>query len=210
MAQADVMVSGVVRKLERHVNPNRSSSYGAYIQINRVIKGHSLLFELLRAKQSAAANRHSSPFSINNKLDVQSSLDNLFQNESDTDEVNVSIASRNNTSLRRTKKFSAVGNTIYVRGFGSHSICDSRVFVGDYRIVLVRVDSETKHLFLNASVIRTHLPLSNYNTKQRAALNETKDTNMSNATSVIQENKCIDTNTKNTLFLLFSHVVLYI
>ncbi len=191
VAQADIIVSGVVRKLERHANPNRSTSYGAYIQINGVVKGHVLLFELLRGKQSTLNSYSNIQQMFNENNQNSNSLNNLF-NRDDTDEGTVIF--RNKSLLKRTKKFSAVGNTIYVRGFGSQAICNSRVHLNDYRILMLRLNQDGRYLYLDSSLMEIYLPLSKYNGKQRITSEENLTSNVT-----VEENKC-----KFVFFTLFS------
>ena len=141
LAQADIVIAGVVRRLEpRHILTDKP--YGAYIQIHRVIKGHIPLYDLLSAKWPNEQQIKA----VNDESDVVS-------------DISMQVANRSSggSELKRMKKFSAIGSTVFVRNMGSALICNSKVKVNDYRVFLLRFDSDRQHLYLNSSVIQANL-----------------------------------------------------
>jgi hypothetical protein len=107
--KADIILAGIVRKLIRNYS---SELYSAQIQIHRIIKGHSLVYELFNALSYNYNIREE------HKLSLMKSFD------------------------KRTLKLVLNGQTIHVNNFGSPLICDSDVRPHDVRVFLLVVDKK--------------------------------------------------------------------
>jgi hypothetical protein len=155
--QADVIIAGQVRRVDSYSPENHTlfnTSYGAFIQINRIIKGQTLLYDILNRVNSKKLKSKKREFD--------------------------SILNKNNTkqSLKRTKKYSIIGNMVYVKNFGNLSICVSRVEQNDFRIFLLSYDSSKKSLMLDSSLVES-ISKSNVNKLNEYQIGAAESTELS-------------------------------
>lgn len=155
--QADIIISGMVKRIETRsstanastVAAGRDRAYGAHVQINRVIKGHALLYDLLYSKHRKTGGK---------KNDESESMmaSHPIIDEND-DEEESSAGNETRWIKRGSKKFTILGTTVFIRNFGSASLCNSRVKIGYFRIFPLRVDFLSKKIYLNASLIQSYM-----------------------------------------------------
>lgn len=121
---ADIILAGTVRKIERNYS---QSTYAAYIQIHRIIKGHSQVYEILNMN-----------------------YDSFF-------DINGGILNNHKNLVKKNQSKNVInGKILYVSKFGSKEICESSVKPHDVRIFLLGVDSH-KSIYLNSSLIQPRL-----------------------------------------------------
>lgn len=124
--QADIIITGTVKSLERNASRSHKhmTPYSAQIQIHRIIKGYDLVFKLL-----------------NINVEQLSAVEQANK--------------RNKLFAKRTSKLSMNGNLVTVRNFGEKSICESNVKPHDVRIFPLRVDVKNNNqLYLSSSLIK--------------------------------------------------------
>lgn len=123
---ADVIITGMVRKLERLYS---ESIYGAYVQIHRILKGFDQMNDFLRQTSATIDDSSNSREKFSNKF-----------------------------LAKRTNKMSLInGNVLFVKNFGSSSICESHVKPNDVRVFLLKLVSENKDersIYLNSSLVK--------------------------------------------------------
>lgn len=118
---ADVIIAGVVKDV---VTNEIDHMYGSYIKINRIIKGHNFINEILNIK-----------FERKKKL-LKKSLHSILYN--------------NNNQINQNEL--ANSSYLYVRNFGHENICVSNININEAGIFLLRINYK-KELFLNSSII---------------------------------------------------------
>ena len=126
IASADIILAGTVRKLDRNYSMNL---YGALIEINRIIKGRQIVYDLF-------------------DLNFNSSHD-----DTETTSLLVRHKSGHNKNTKKKRLVTVTGNTIAAYNFGTQEICESNVKPHDVRIFLLKIDAG-KQLHLSSSIIQ--------------------------------------------------------
>lgn len=127
---ADVILSGSVLNINTKVDmSDTDQTYSASIRVNSVIKGHSILNEIITLSKSA----------------------NMLM-KSYIHDVSTQQHSLVDHHLTTNRLLTLNGNILHVNNFGSTRICDSQVKLNDIRVFLLSVD-QMRNLYLNSSLI---------------------------------------------------------